>query len=295
MGNAEERKKHSSIAEGWDSDQIYRASLSREGRSRTCCEVSDHIATAQPKTDPTDHRTKAEREALWSGSRVTNVDKPGTRRTCQTEPRKLFTLQAVQGTFSRWRKPYAKFERHERDIGRKRRHGANMLRRGLVKMAHFIFHLLVMHVVSSQTREKSILSCGENAGSGRPDANTLLFGAGGHEHVLPKIEVNELRRASRITRRVAHTEKSAMEQNTRLALFHQNEQFQLAVREHQRRARDAVSQAVLDSSDRLEVTLSLELRQAQLGNVSTIQHRERDILWSRTHISINSLKNERHK
>ena len=39
-----------------------------------------------------------------------------------------------------------------------------------------------------------------------------------------------------------------MEQSPRLALFRQAQQFRLAVREHQRLARDAVSQAVFFSS-----------------------------------------------
>ena len=44
-----------------------------------------------------------------------------------------------------------------------------------------------------------------------------------------------------------------MERNARLAMFHRNQQLQVAVREHQRLARDAVSQAVLDSLARLEM------------------------------------------
>ena len=47
-------------------------------------------------------------------------------------------------------------------------------------------------------------------------------------------------------------------------LFQQHQLFQLAVREHQRLARGAVSQAVLESSGQIETTSSLELRQAQL-------------------------------
>ena len=72
---------------------------------------------------------------------------------------------------------------------------------------------------------------------------------------------NELGRGNRKTRTLAQNKLSAMELNARLASSHQNQQFQHAVREHQRRARDAVSQTVLESSVRLEVTLSLELRQ----------------------------------
>ena len=58
----------------------------------------------------------------------------------------------------------------------------------------------------------------------RPDPNTS-FGAAGQENVLLSIEVNELSRTNRITQ----TEVSVMEQNTRLALFLQNQQFQFVV------------------------------------------------------------------
>ena len=61
------------------------------------------------------------------------------------------------------------------------------------------------------------------------------------------------------------------------SLFHQDQQFHHAIREHQRFARNTVSQEVLDSSVRLEVTLSFELRQAQLNNESVVQFRERNI------------------
>ena len=122
-------------------------------------------------------------------------------------------------------------------------------------------------VVSFHTDNRSIFSYG----SGRPDANSLLFGAGGHEHILLSIEVNELSLTSRVIRKVAQDELSAMEQS-RVALFHQDH-FQLAVREHQRLVRDAVSQPVFDSVDRFETTLSIELRQAQFNNESTMQQR----------------------
>ena len=93
----------------------------------------------------------------------------------------------------------------------------------------------------STTGDRSILSYGEGARSRRPDPNTLLFGAVGHEYILLNIEVNELSRTNRKTLRMAQDELSAMEQSIRLA-----------VREHQRLARDAVGQAVLDSSGRLK-------------------------------------------
>ena len=102
-------------------------------------------------------------------------------------------------------------------------------------------------VVSFQTSDRSILSNDENAGWERPDANTSIFGAGGHEHVLLKVEVNELSRTNRRTRRMARNDISGMEQTSRLALFHKKTTTP-AVRKHQRHAEDAVSQAVLNRS-----------------------------------------------
>ena len=71
---------------------------------------------------------------------------------------------------------------------------------------------------------------------------------------------------------MALDELSALEQNDRLAMFHQNQQFQRAVR-------DAASQAAFDSPARFEMTLCLALRQAQFNRVSTMRHREREILF----------------
>ena len=84
-------------------------------------------------------------------------------------------------------------------------------------------------VVSFQTGARSILSDGGNAGLGRPDAKTLLSGVGGHEYVLLNTEANELSRTNHIARRAAHDELSDLQQNARLAMFHQHQEFQLAV------------------------------------------------------------------
>ena len=103
---------------------------------------------------------------------------------------------------------------------------------------------------------------------------------------------------------MAQDELSALEQIALLAMFHQNQQFQRTVRDHQRLARDAVIGAVLDSSDRFEMKLSLKLRQAQLNNESTMQHRDRvnffrlgnevqETIWGTS--NVNSLKREKLK
>ena len=72
---------------------------------------------------------------------------------------------------------------------------------------------------------------------------------------------------------------AAMEHNSRLAMFHQNQGFPHAVQEEQRRARDAGNRAVLDSPDRCETALSTELRVAQRKNESTMEMRERESIF----------------
>ena len=98
-----------------------------------------------------------------------------------------------------------------------------------------------------------------------------------------------------------------MEQNARLTFcFSKNQQFQLAVRERQQLAREAVSRAVLDSSVRFRMTLCMELRQAQLSNESAVQHiflrlgneAQEALRQRRAHMctsKISSFKKEKHK
>ena len=56
------------------------------------------------------------------------------------------------------------------------------------------------------------------------------------------------------------SELEAMERDARYALFCQNHPFQIAVREYQRQARDAVSQAVQESSERCEAVVMREVQ-----------------------------------
>ena len=54
----------------------YGPDLLREGQTRRDCEVWDHIATTQDKSnDPKHQRTTAEREAHWGGWRTAKFDK----------------------------------------------------------------------------------------------------------------------------------------------------------------------------------------------------------------------------
>ena len=79
-------------------------------------------------------------------------------------------------------------------------------------------------VVSFQAGAMSILRNNGNANFGRP-ANTLLFGAGCHECVLLKIEVNEPSRTNRThIASMVQDDLHSLQQNCRHAMFHQNQQ-----------------------------------------------------------------------
>ena len=120
----------------------------------------------------------------------------------------------------------------------------------------------------------------------RLDARTALFGPGVSVNIFLHCEVQELSGTSRITRRMAQDESAATKQPSRLAMFCQNQGLHQAVRERQRRARDAVTQAVPES-------LSVELRASQLNNESTMEMRVTGNSfpnWKRSSISAEALK-----
>ena len=52
----------------------------------------------------------------------------------------------------------------------------------------------------------------------------------------------------------------AMERNARLAPFYQDQLFEIAVREHQRQAREAVTQALSEPAGHCEVMMMQEFR-----------------------------------
>ena len=52
---------------------------------------------------------------------------------------------------------------------------------------------------------------------------------------------------------MARSELEALEGDTRYALFHQDQQFKIAVREYHRQASDAVNQAVRASSENYQI------------------------------------------
>ena len=68
-----------------------------------------------------------------------------------------------------------------------------------------------------------VLTQGETSCMMRARCEYFLFGVEGHEHGLLNIEVNELRRTYRITRRMHQDELTTMEQHARVASFYQTE------------------------------------------------------------------------
>ena len=76
-----------------------------------------------------------------------------------------------------------------------------------------------------------------------------LYGSEECENLVFSIQTQELGVQKRISEETARNELKAMERDARYAISHQNLQSQLAVRECQRRARDAVDQ---ESSDNYE-------------------------------------------
>ena len=80
------------------------------------------------------------------------------------------------------------------------------------------------------------------------DGDSIL-GAGGYENIVVRKEAQESSAQTRISEKVARGDLHTGERNVCSALSDQNQQFQAAVREHQRRARVAVNHAVRECSE----------------------------------------------
>ena len=93
--------------------------------------------------------------------------------------------------------------------------------------------------------ERSVLGSDGNAGSWKLETHAALSDPGGHEHVLLNMA-----RLSRIFP-MAREDLSAMERGSCNAMFQRSQGVKFAVPEHQRRARPAVSEAVLEPSARI--------------------------------------------
>ena len=102
----------------------------------------------------------------------------------------------------------------------------------------------------------------ESARKGGPSADAL-YGPGGYENVTLRMESQESSTRKRISEELVRSALEAMERDARHASLNQNHQFQTAVREYQRQARDAVSHAVRESSESCEVMIMQEIQGVQ--------------------------------
>ena len=68
-----------------------------------------------------------------------------------------------------------------------------------------------------------------------------------------------------------------MEGDAGYAFFYQDQQFRIAAHEQQREARDAVNQAVAESSESLEVTMMQELQGVQNRYEGRLEENERSV------------------
>ena len=77
---------------------------------------------------------------------------------------------------------------------------------------------------------------------------------------------------------MAPDESAAMDENSCLSMFHRSQGVHQAV-PNIRISRGAVGQAAFDLPVRCDTAVSMESRAAQLSNVSTMEMREREILF----------------
>ena len=138
---------------------------------------------------------------------------------------------------------------------------------------------LTTDVVSFHTSDKSILSYGENAGSGTPDAHSCTFGAGGNGRVRLNIEVNDPNRTNR--RELAEWPRMRNLLWNRMIVvpwfIEINSSNLLSENVNDVPEMQSVKQycTIQLNSKRHRV---LEVRQAQMDNESTMQQRDRAVL-----------------
>ena len=98
----------------------------------------------------------------------------------------------------------------------------------------------------------------KNKGGDQLDAEAIN-GPGGYEHVLLRMEAQEIAERHKISEEMARAELESMQREARHAFFRQNHQFQ----EHQRHAREAFCRAVRESSENYEFMMVQELQSLQ--------------------------------
>ena len=96
----------------------------------------------------------------------------------------------------------------------------------------------------------------ESASRGEPNADALY---GGYENIVLRMESQELSIRNRIFEEMARSQLEAMERETHVDRYSfKISNSKIAVREYQRQARDAVNQAVRESSEKCEIVMMQE-------------------------------------
>ena len=116
----------------------------------------------------------------------------------------------------------------------------------------------------------------ERASRRQPHSADALYGPGRYENIL-RMESQELGISNRISEDVARSELETMERDARCALFCYDQKFKIAVWEHQRQAREAVSQAVQESFDSYDVVMMLDIQGTQNRYEGRQQENERRV------------------
>ena len=78
-----------------------------------------------------------------------------------------------------------------------------------------------------------------------------------------RVESREFSIRNRISEELARSELEAMDRDAQFAFLYQDQQLKIAVRENQRQAREAVSQAVQESSESYDVLMMQEFQGVQ--------------------------------
>ena len=135
----------------------YGPDISRlESPARRDCEVWDHLATTQDKSnDPKHQRTNAGKEKLSCGWRIANFGQTGDAAAVRTNPEDFLASQLIQEHFSLWENLHARTT--QRDVGRTRQQTKkNLHRGGLETLSQFVFQHLLGKEQLAMARKKLI-------------------------------------------------------------------------------------------------------------------------------------------
>ena len=111
----------------------------------------------------------------------------------------------------------------------------------------------------------------------RRQPGAAAYGPREYENIFLRIESQELSIRRIMSEEVARSELEQMERDARYALFGQHHELQIAVREYQRQAIQAVSQAVHELSESYEAMMMQEFQGIQDRYEGRMEENERRV------------------